>query len=591
MATLGDYIRDCGIPGGKQDEEMEDKVPNCSICLEPVVQGASRSTAQLACSHHFHLDCIGSAFNAKGAMECPNCRRVEEGNWLMLGGSQSTDDAIYDVPYDFDDDEYLGLPVDALDNEMREYMEAGRDVSYTTHPYHPPGVICEFCEQHYCDDNPCPHIIQCPYFFSNISQAGNTENPYSSSVSSMEAEAYAEAVAELYHEYRGPSPFSGPPSTTPRQAPPEMHASSSSTDSNYVYYFSAAPGTWQGAASWGETAPPPTGWGSGWTQERRQETAHTTTFVQSSTMITTYGPQTTPAPTSFPPPPTLPPRTPHVFAPPPHPAPPPSSRHHSHSHSFPEAPPPRVPTNPYSSLRFAPESTSARTREDFHTNSPAAPTGRPTYAGVVGRRQQLPAPPRRGGVNTPQERPGAQPWRPVSDIRTTSAGGASGRHSSLPPYHPPLSSSQAGPNMVCPYMSGASAVRPAQGLAAPRYYPFSHGAQGDAGRLASQQGLSSSGQPEAVQNFGEFESRRATRAGQPTGGEEAQGPEGLLANLELNDGMWLQDRRNNMFLCSFCMDPALPRFQNERRFVNRDALSQHMRAVHGVHLDRFSMRS
>lgn len=53
-------------------------------------------------------------------MECPNCRRVEEGNWLMLGGSQSTDDAIYDVPYDFDDDEYLGLPVDALDNEMRE---------------------------------------------------------------------------------------------------------------------------------------------------------------------------------------------------------------------------------------------------------------------------------------------------------------------------------------------------------------------------------------------------------------------------------------------------------------------------------------
>ena len=53
-------------------------------------------------------------------MECPNCRRVEEGNWLMLGGSQSTDDAIYDVPYDFDDDEYLGLPVDALESEMRE---------------------------------------------------------------------------------------------------------------------------------------------------------------------------------------------------------------------------------------------------------------------------------------------------------------------------------------------------------------------------------------------------------------------------------------------------------------------------------------
>jgi hypothetical protein len=65
-------------------------------------------------------DCIGSAFNAKGAMECPNCRRVEDGNWLMLGGSQSADDALYEVPYDFDDEEYLGMPVDALDTEMRE---------------------------------------------------------------------------------------------------------------------------------------------------------------------------------------------------------------------------------------------------------------------------------------------------------------------------------------------------------------------------------------------------------------------------------------------------------------------------------------
>lgn len=54
MATLGDFIREASA-FGKQDDEMEDKVPNCSICLEPVVQGAARSTAQLACSHHFHL--------------------------------------------------------------------------------------------------------------------------------------------------------------------------------------------------------------------------------------------------------------------------------------------------------------------------------------------------------------------------------------------------------------------------------------------------------------------------------------------------------------------------------------------------------
>lgn len=31
-------------------------------------------------------DCIGSAFNAKGAMQCPNCRHVEHGQWLYANG-------------------------------------------------------------------------------------------------------------------------------------------------------------------------------------------------------------------------------------------------------------------------------------------------------------------------------------------------------------------------------------------------------------------------------------------------------------------------------------------------------------------------
>jgi hypothetical protein len=56
MAALGDLAVDPSF--GKCDMDMEevlDKAPNCSICLEPVIQGASRSTAQLACSHHFHL--------------------------------------------------------------------------------------------------------------------------------------------------------------------------------------------------------------------------------------------------------------------------------------------------------------------------------------------------------------------------------------------------------------------------------------------------------------------------------------------------------------------------------------------------------
>lgn len=59
----------------------------CSICLDPVLACvAGRSVAKLQCGHEFHLDCIGSAFNAKGAMQCPNCRKIEKGRWLYASG-------------------------------------------------------------------------------------------------------------------------------------------------------------------------------------------------------------------------------------------------------------------------------------------------------------------------------------------------------------------------------------------------------------------------------------------------------------------------------------------------------------------------
>lgn len=35
----------------------------------------------------YYTDCIGSAFNMKGAMQCPNCRKVEKGRWLFANGS------------------------------------------------------------------------------------------------------------------------------------------------------------------------------------------------------------------------------------------------------------------------------------------------------------------------------------------------------------------------------------------------------------------------------------------------------------------------------------------------------------------------
>lgn len=59
---------------------------SCSICLEAVTDNGIRSWAKLQCGHEFHLDCIGSAFNSKGAMQCPNCRKIEKGQWLYAGG-------------------------------------------------------------------------------------------------------------------------------------------------------------------------------------------------------------------------------------------------------------------------------------------------------------------------------------------------------------------------------------------------------------------------------------------------------------------------------------------------------------------------
>lgn len=59
----------------------------CSICFDLVIDAGERSTAKLHCGHKFHLDCIGSAFNTKGTMQCPNCRKVESGRWLFADGS------------------------------------------------------------------------------------------------------------------------------------------------------------------------------------------------------------------------------------------------------------------------------------------------------------------------------------------------------------------------------------------------------------------------------------------------------------------------------------------------------------------------
>ncbi|KAL6900963.1 hypothetical protein ACP4OV_005639 [Aristida adscensionis] len=74
-------------------EEAGGAAAACSICLDPVVcRGGGRSVAKLQCGHEFHLDCIGSAFNAKGTMQCPNCRKIEKGRWLYASGHRPSPD-------------------------------------------------------------------------------------------------------------------------------------------------------------------------------------------------------------------------------------------------------------------------------------------------------------------------------------------------------------------------------------------------------------------------------------------------------------------------------------------------------------------
>ncbi|XP_022757984.1 E3 ubiquitin-protein ligase RFI2-like [Durio zibethinus] len=79
---------------------------SCSICLDLVSHAGGRSRAKLQCGHEFHLDCIGSAFNVKGAMQCPNCRKVEKGGWLYANGSTRSLPELSMEDWYLDDDYY-----------------------------------------------------------------------------------------------------------------------------------------------------------------------------------------------------------------------------------------------------------------------------------------------------------------------------------------------------------------------------------------------------------------------------------------------------------------------------------------------------
>lgn len=92
--------------GGDGGVERQASGVHCSICLDFVTDNGGRSRAKLPCGHEFHLDCIGSAFNIKGEMQCPNCRKVEKGQWLYANGSTCLFPELSTDDWNLDEDPY-----------------------------------------------------------------------------------------------------------------------------------------------------------------------------------------------------------------------------------------------------------------------------------------------------------------------------------------------------------------------------------------------------------------------------------------------------------------------------------------------------
>ncbi|GFZ07078.1 RING/U-box superfamily protein [Actinidia rufa] len=140
---------------------------SCSICLEIVTDNGGRSWAKLQCGHQFHLDCIGSAFNIKGAMQCPNCRKIEKGQWLYATGCRpfpefSMDDWVHDEDlYDLSYSEMsFGVhwcPFSGLTRLPSSFDEA----EFSSNGYHDPlGQHAVFAEHTGVSSasHPCPYI-------------------------------------------------------------------------------------------------------------------------------------------------------------------------------------------------------------------------------------------------------------------------------------------------------------------------------------------------------------------------------------------------------------------------------------------------
>ncbi|XVE63068.1 hypothetical protein DITRI_Ditri06bG0170100 [Diplodiscus trichospermus] len=209
---------DCG-KGGKSFGSV-----SCSICLETVADNGDRSWAKLQCGHQFHLDCIGSAFNVKGSMQCPNCRKIEKGQWLYANGGRSYpefnvddwthDEDLYDLSYSEMSFGVHWCPFGSL-ARLPSSFEEGGDFSSTN--YHELlGQHPIFAEHSASSAHPCPYVA---YFgptihpsSSNSSASVSDSSSFNShwsgpSVPSEIPTSYAFPAVDLhYHNWEHHSP-------------------------------------------------------------------------------------------------------------------------------------------------------------------------------------------------------------------------------------------------------------------------------------------------------------------------------------------------------------------------------------------------
>lgn len=221
-ATAGGAPAEEDEAGGKEDKAA---AVSCSICLDAVLAGAGeRSTARLHCGHEFHLDCIGSAFNAKGVMQCPNCRKIEKGNWLYANGSRSAhdvsmdewahDEDLYDVSYSDVPLRFHWCPFGRL-AQLPSLFEEGESS--------PPVTFHDFMGQHVFTEqvavsaapgttHPCPYVAYL-----------HPLPPLTSSSSSHVPERTMDRPA--YHDHW--NPMAGPSDVRPMQTmqPADFHHS------------------------------------------------------------------------------------------------------------------------------------------------------------------------------------------------------------------------------------------------------------------------------------------------------------------------------------------------------------------------------